>query len=259
VTITTYITRRHRTASNCLAHAHATSVTSLTHRNKYVCQLRRSNLIILFLKSPLQSFRPGVFTALPCSYSMPSNCFLFLFLSCPIQHKISSSSRALLNWGTKTKPTPLIAICRWTERNKSLEWLSYPAPAWYTVKRGENATACFGTRHRAKERKNMRPGYVPRKGIHFTCDITGPIVCLLGHNRLHMSKLHKKAAVPNIRAKRINIHLIWYQTMQKCSHRAETRLKPFQYPNYLNCLEQTRCKTHTSWATHQISRILLCP
>ena len=126
VEVTTDITRQYRTPSNCLAHAHATSMTSLTYRNKYVCQLRRSYLIILFLMSPLQLFCP----ALPYSFSTPSNCFLLLFLSCPILHKIS---RAPLNSGTMTKPTPLVAICRCTGRNKSLDWLSYPAPEWIVI------------------------------------------------------------------------------------------------------------------------------
>jgi hypothetical protein len=61
-----------------------------------------------------------------------------------------------------------------------------------------------------------------------------------------MSKFHEKATVPNIRAKRLNIHLIWYQTLQQCFKWGQTHPKPHQYPNYLNyCLEQNRWKAHS--------------
>ena len=103
------------------------------------------------------------------------------------------------------------------------------------MKHGENVTACFDTRHWANERKNMRSGYVPRTSLHFTFEITCPIVCLLRHNRLHRSKFHEKAAAPNIRAKRLNMHLIWYQTLHKYfTEDRETHLRPYQYLNYLN-------------------------
>lgn len=141
--------------SNCFAHSDdkldITNVPKQIHF--FVCLPVTGHLITLFW-CLLLLFCPNVFIALSSSYSTRPDCCHF----CLVKYdNVFSSPTACLGSVAKTKP-PAMTVCRYTAHNKSLEWLSYPAPERLCmVKRGQKAnTACFEIKWSRKP--NIRPG-----------------------------------------------------------------------------------------------------